>query len=79
MLFNFTWINFGKTVSEFLTTLANNFDSELQLVDFKDAAERQQASVTINQWVNKSTEGMIKELISDQDLSEDTRLILGHL
>ena len=64
---------------EFLTTLANNFDSELQLVDFKDAAERQQASVTINQWVNKSTEGMIKELISDQDLSEDTRLILGHL
>jgi serpin B len=61
---------------EFLTTLATKFDSELQLVDFKDAAERQQASVAINQWVNKSTEGMIKELISDQDLSEDTRLIL---
>jgi serpin B len=62
----------------FLSMLAENFKSKLQLVDFKNDTERQQAVSDINQWVSQSTEGMINQLVSSKDLSVETRLILAN-
>ncbi len=63
---------------EFLTTLNKSFDTELQLVDFQSDGGRQEASSAINQWVNQSTEGMIKKIVSQDSLTDDTRLILAN-
>ena len=50
-----------------------SFASEAQSLDF---SENQQSAATINGWVEENTNNKIKDLISPDSLSGDTRMIL---
>jgi serine protease inhibitor len=63
---------------EYLDLLAENYGAGLRLVDFKDAAAREQARSAINEWVSAQTEDKIKELLAKGILTEDTRLVLAN-
>ncbi|MBN2561004.1 MAG: serpin family protein [Phycisphaerae bacterium] len=58
----------------FLGVLAGNYDAGMRLVDFQRNFEG--ARVTINDWVCKSTEGRIKDLLAPGVLNPGTRLVL---
>jgi serpin B len=59
---------------EFLELIKNNYGGQFNEVDFKQATEA--ARQTINTWVEKQTNGKIKDLISRGVLSNLTRLVL---
>ena len=61
-------------LDEFLVLLAENYDAGMSLVDFVTATE--QARTTINDWVEKATEGRIADLIPEGVLDDMTRLVL---
>jgi serpin B len=63
---------------EFLDVIAKNYGAGLRLLDFKDAANREQSRLTINQWVSDQTAGKIKDLIAKDTLAEYTRLVLAN-
>ncbi|MCK5097647.1 MAG: serpin family protein, partial [Desulfobacteraceae bacterium] len=58
----------------FLNTAKNNFSAHLSRVDFKK--KHQEATVQINQWVEKATTGRIKNLISPGAVDSLTRMVL---
>jgi serpin B len=60
----------------YLDTIARHYGSGLRLVDFVDPKNREQARLTINQWVSDQTEDKINDLIPENILNELTRLIL---
>jgi serpin B len=60
----------------FLDTLARNYDAGMRLVDYRKDAEA--ARQTINDWVNQSTQGKIKDIIPKGALDELTRLVLAN-
>jgi serpin B len=59
---------------QFLDLIKANYDGNLNEVDFVNAAET--ARQTINGWVEKQTNGKIKDLIPEGVLSSLTRLVL---
>jgi serpin B len=59
---------------DFLQLTREAYGAELRPVDFKK--ETEQARQTINDWVEKQTEGKIKELLRSGVLTVDTRLVL---
>ncbi|MGC9399858.1 MAG: serpin family protein [Anaerolineae bacterium] len=61
---------------EFLDLLARHYGAGLRLVSFKTAAEA--ARQTINAWVEKKTEGKIKDLIPKGGVDDLTRLVLAN-
>jgi serpin B len=61
-------------LKEFLELIESNYDGSLNEVDFVRAAES--ARKTINTWVEKKTNGKIKNLISQGVLDSMTRLVL---
>ena len=61
-------------LEEFLELIKNNYDGQLNEVDFVKAAEA--ARKTINTWVEKETNNKIKNLIRKGLLSSMTRLVL---
>lgn len=61
-------------LEEFLSTLAENYDAGMNLVDFRSAAE--EARVAINDWVEDKTAGRIVDLIPEGAVSSLTRLVL---
>ncbi|MCD4784111.1 MAG: serpin family protein [Candidatus Eremiobacteraeota bacterium] len=63
-----------KFLDSFLNVIKTYYDGGLQIVDFKRATEK--ARVTINTWVEKETNGKIKDLLSKGILTSDTRLVL---
>jgi serpin B len=63
-----------KFLPEFVTLVEREYGGKLQQVDFVKAAE--QARQTINTWVEKQTNGKIKDLISPGVLDAMTRLVL---
>ncbi len=63
---------------EYLDVIARNYGAGLRLLDFKDASNREQSRLTINQWVSDQTAGKIKDLIAKGILTEDTRLVLAN-
>jgi serpin B len=63
---------------EYLDVIARNYGAGLRLVDFKNAANREQSRSTINQWVSDQTAGKIKDLIAKDILTKDTRLVLAN-
>jgi len=72
---NATWGQEGyQFLSEFLDTLAENYDAGLRLLDFVNAPE--ESRVTINDWVGDQTEGRIEDLIPRGVIDELTRLVL---
>lgn len=60
--------------SEFLDTLAVNYGAGLRVLDYINETEK--SRVTINNWVEKETEGRIKDLIPQGAIDELTRLVL---
>lgn len=61
-------------LKEFLELIESSYDGRLNEVDFVRAAET--ARKTINAWVEKKTNGKIKNLISQGVLDSMTRLVL---
>jgi serpin B len=61
-------------LSEYLDTLAVNYDAGLRLLDFE--ADPEACRQTINVWVSQQTEGKIEDLIKEGIISEVTRLVL---
>jgi len=61
-------------LKEFLELIETSYDGSLNEVDFVKAAEN--ARKTINTWVEKKTNGKIKNLISQGVLNSMTRLVL---
>ncbi len=61
-------------LDEFLDTLAENYGAGLRVVDFIN--ETEEARVTINEWVEKQTEGRIEDLIPKGAVDAATRLVL---
>jgi serpin B len=61
-------------LKEFLELIESSYDGRLNEVDFVKAAES--ARKTINAWVEKKTNGKIKNLISQGVLDSMTRLVL---
>jgi len=53
-----------------------DFDAIISQADFSREAERAETVKKINEWVAKSTNDRIKDLLSKNDLSELTRLVL---
>jgi serpin B len=72
---NALWAQQGyEFLQSFLDTLAENYDSGLQWVDFENAPE--EARVTINDWISEQTEGRIEDLIPAGAIDSLTRLVL---
>lgn len=74
---NSLWGQSGYTFRpEFLDTLALNYGAGLRLLDFVEADAREQSRQTINQWGSDQTAGKIEELLQEDVLTKDTRLVL---
>jgi serpin B len=58
----------------FLDVLAKHYGAGVGLVDFIE--QREQARSVINKWVSDKTEGRIEQLIPENALTKDTRLVL---
>ncbi|GLD55024.1 leukocyte elastase inhibitor-like protein [Lates japonicus] len=61
-------------VESFLEETKKHYDAGLESVDFKSNSE--EARVNINSWVEKQTQGKIKDLLSPEVLDSMTRLVL---
>ncbi len=59
---------------DFLDTIALNYGSGLNLLDF--AADPEGSRTTINEWVEEKTEDRIKDLLPEGSIGSDTRLVL---
>lgn len=62
-----------RFLSEFLSLLAADYGAEMRRLDF---AKTERARRTINDWVEKQTEGRIEELVPPGGLDATTRLVL---
>lgn len=76
-LVNGVWAQEGMTIQEqFLEDLAAWFGSGVYEVDFRDADNREDARQRINSWVEEATNDLIEELVPEDMLSEDSRMVL---
>ncbi|KAL0122113.1 hypothetical protein PUN28_007112 [Cardiocondyla obscurior] len=60
-------------MTEFLTICTNIFQSSISRLDFKDKAV---ASKAINLWIEKATNNKIFNVVSSDDLDDDTRVMI---
>ena len=71
---NALWAQKGMPVEEvFLDTLARNYGSGVQLLDFADSEESRRV---INAWVSDRTKKRIEELLPAGSIDDDTALVL---
>uniref|UniRef100_A0A1A8I043 Serpin domain-containing protein n=1 Tax=Nothobranchius kuhntae TaxID=321403 RepID=A0A1A8I043_NOTKU len=61
-------------LQEFLKQTRTNYKSELESVDFRTKYEKTRNE--INSWVEKQTQGKIKDIIAKGELNNMTRLVL---
>ncbi|XP_067434652.1 serpin peptidase inhibitor, clade B (ovalbumin), member 1, like 3 isoform X3 [Thunnus thynnus] len=61
-------------VEEFLTLTRKHYSAELESVDFINKSEA--ARLNINNWVEKNTQGKIKDLLTQDAVDNMTRLVL---
>ncbi|KAM6971543.1 leukocyte elastase inhibitor-like [Tautogolabrus adspersus] len=59
---------------DYLAGTKKHYSAELESVDFKKKAE--EARVNINDWVEKNTQGKIKDLLAEGVVNDSTRLAL---
>jgi len=72
---NALWIQKGISVKEpFLDTITQNYGASTHLIDFEHDNAR--ARVSINNWTSENTAGKIKELIPQNSLNTETKIIL---
>ena len=65
-----------KFLESFFNMVETHYNAILKNVDFKNIAEREKARKELNNWVEQKTNDKIKELVKENDIDEDTRLIL---
>ena len=76
-LVNAAWLQQKYNLrSDYVDIVRNKFGADVRNVDFVKNKNRKKAVVAINKWVSQSTNGMIKQLVSDESLSCTTRLVL---
>ncbi len=61
-------------LNTYLDTLMINYGAGIRLVDFMNDPE--QSRLTINDWVAEQTENKIKDLLDQDDVTNDTKLVL---
>lgn len=61
-------------LEDFLDVLAINYDAGMRILDFK--ADPEACRHTINDWVAQQTENRIENLLPEQSITGDTRLVL---
>uniref|UniRef100_A0A673H9D3 Serpin B6 n=1 Tax=Sinocyclocheilus rhinocerous TaxID=307959 RepID=A0A673H9D3_9TELE len=66
--------SFNKLMSELKNTSPPYYEAKLEEVDFKKKSEA--ARVDINKWVEKKTQGKIKDLLPQGSIDAMTRLVL---
>ena len=72
---NALWAQRGLPLEQpFLDTLSTNYGGGLFEASFAEAPEV--ARHAINGWVEQKTEGLVPELLSSADITEETRLVL---
>ena len=59
-------------ISDFITTIEEDFNSGLEDVDFGDSTTRDD----INDWVSRTTQNKINDLVKPGDIDETTRLVI---
>lgn len=62
----------------YLDTLAINYGAGLRLADYLSAEGRSKAANQINSWVKTETQDVIDQIVSQDDLTADTRLVLAN-
>ncbi len=76
-LTNSLWAQKGyEFLHSFFTSVEKYFFAQLNEVDFKNEAEREQARKKINAYVAKKTNNKIKELIEKRTLDRESKLVL---
>ncbi|GAA1491270.1 serpin family protein [Brachybacterium sacelli] len=76
-LVNGLWLQQGMTVRDsYLEDLGRYFGSGVFEADFTDDAEREQARVRINDWAAEATQDLIQDLVPQDVLDADSRLVL---
>ena len=72
---NAIWGQTGYPIEQpFLDTLGENYGAGLRVVDFHGAPDA--SADLINEWVDKNTEGKIKELVTPDNITPSTELVL---
>lgn len=72
---NSIWIQKDFSIlPAFKKSMTQDFGTSFESVDFAHHAS--QAVKTINQWVDLHTKNKIKELVSEDDISQETRLVI---
>lgn len=73
---NAIWIQKDFSLkADYKNTIVQKYSSDLKTVDFK---QKINASKEINDWVTNKTNGLIKNIISPNDINEYTRLIISN-
>jgi serpin B len=68
------WLQKGLSfLPSYQITLKRSFEEGLQFVDYEYPS---QALNTINNWISKSTQGRIGQIVSALDINKDTRFVL---
>ena len=65
-----------KFLDSYFDLVKSNYKSELKNVDFTDDMEKEKTRKEINAWVEHQTNNKIKDLLSQNDLSSLTRMVL---
>ncbi|APX34955.1 serine protease [Brachybacterium sp. P6-10-X1] len=76
-LVNGTWVQEGLALEDaFVEGLGRWFGSGVYQADFADAGGREKARDRMNGWVEDATDDLIEELVPEDMLDADTRLVL---
>ncbi len=60
----------------YFETIKRYYAAPIQMVDYKDNVNREKVRLGINKWVESKTNDKIKGLISENDLDNETKLVL---
>ncbi|KAF5194523.1 Serpin-zx [Thalictrum thalictroides] len=56
----------------------NIYKGKAESVDFQNETKREELIAYVNKWVEKSTNGLIKSILPDNSLTDETRLVLAN-
>lgn len=74
---NAIWIQEGLTIKpDYLSTIKNRYQGEILSADFQKNPSR--AAGQVNQWADKNTHGMIKDIIQPNEIDKSTAMILAN-
>lgn len=65
-----------KFLHSYFETVTKYYHAPIQMADYKGNASREKVRLGINKWVESKTNDKIKDLISQNDLDDETKLVL---